>query len=285
MPISNEILNSTNFKQELFGEWQNNLSELNSSFKIAKPYSHVIIDDFFQLDFAETLYQEFPDKEWDKFMIYNNPLEIKKAMDIVDEMPENIKNIFYQLNHSDFIEKIKTITDIPDLEYDPYLHGGGLHYHPPGGKLYLHLDYSIHPLSGKERRINIIIYMNKNWKFQEGGNLELWSAGLKECVKVVECGFNRAVIFQTFDESWHGLPQVITRKDGRKSLAVYYVSEPRVDATLRYKAQFAQRPGDVKDERIQKLLDIRVHRRITKEDIQEIYPEFENEINKVIVES
>lgn len=275
MPLSVEELDLKEFNNDLFGEWCQDLSLLNSKFSNARPYPHIIIDNFFNSGYAETLNQEFPGKEWDKWMSYHNPIEIKKVMDQVDEMPENIKNVFYQLNHPNFIEKIKIITGIENLEYDPHLHGGGLHFHPPGGKLYLHLDYSIHPLSGKERRINIIIYMNKNWDSKEGGNLELWSAGLRECAQVVECSFNRAVIFQTFDESWHGLPQAVTREEGRKSLAVYYVSDPRPDATLRYKAQFVQRPGDVIDEKIQKLLDIRVTRRITPEDIADIYPDWE----------
>lgn len=61
-----------------------------------------------------------------------------------------------------------------------YLHfsrftGAGIHYHANGGKLDLHLDYGIHPISRMERRLNIILYLNHDWKDEYGGHLELWS--------------------------------------------------------------------------------------------------------------
>ena len=31
-----------------------------------------------------------------------------------------------------------------------------------GSRLEMHLDYSIHPVSGKERRVNLIVYMNRS---------------------------------------------------------------------------------------------------------------------------
>jgi hypothetical protein len=55
----------------------------------------------------------------------------------------------------------QAVTRIGGLESDPHLHGGGLHFHPPGSRLEMHLDYSIHPISKKERRVNLIVYMNR----------------------------------------------------------------------------------------------------------------------------
>ena len=28
----------------------------------------------------------------------------------------------------------------------------------------MHLDYSIHPITGMERRVNVIVYMNEDWR-------------------------------------------------------------------------------------------------------------------------
>ena len=180
----------------------------------------------------------------------------------------------------EFVEYMKKITKIDDLEYDPYLHGAGMHFHPPGGKLNMHLDYSINPLSLKERRLNIIFFLNKEWKDEWNGHTELWDENLKVCKKKIAPAFNRAVLFRTFDESWHGLPGYIKCPEGtaRKSLAIYYVSNARKDATLRKKAQFAIRPSlDPFDERMQRLLDIRPTRRITEQDLKEIWPDWETE--------
>ena len=45
-----------------------------------------------------------------------------------------------------------------NLYPDCGLHGGGWHTHGVGGKLNMHPDYAIHPKSGLERQLNLIIY-------------------------------------------------------------------------------------------------------------------------------
>jgi len=89
--------------------------------------------------------------------------------------------------------------------------------------------------------------------------------------------FNSALLFQTCDSSFHGLPQLIQcpKERSRNSLAVYYVTQPRDGVTLRPKAKFFSNPSERDDERLRKLLEIRAQRRITKEDLQDIYPDWE----------
>lgn len=276
--ISAERLASTVFQPQLFGKWQENLTEMATTFSQAEPYPHLVIDNFFADSTAAEMVENFPSNDWDGWFSYYNPIEIKKACDDLTLLHPAIQEIFYQLNTPEFVRMIQELTGIPNLEYDPHLHGGGLHSIPRNGKLNLHLDYSLHPLSGKERRINIIIYLNEHWQEAWNGNLELWGADLKECQKKVVPLFNRAAIFQTFDESWHGHPHRLEcpPDQARKSLAIYYVSEPREGASFRKKAHFIQTPGEVQDSRIQALLDIRDVRRIEKTDIAEIFPDWED---------
>ena len=70
----------------------------------------------------------------------------------------------------------------------------------------------------------------------------------------------------------------------RKTLAYYYVS-PLVNIKdnnkvgtnsqgYRTKATFIKRPQDKYDEKMEKLYKIRPHRRITEEDMKEIFPEW-----------
>src|SRR5690606_13600520 len=138
----------------------------------------------------------------------------------------------------------------------------GLHLHPNNGRLGLHLDYEIHPFTNKERKLNIILYLSKDWKTEYNGHTELWSNEPFECVKKCSISFNRACIFKTNDISWHGLPEKIKCPEHmlRKSLAYYYVSEPTSNASddkigndgsgFRKKATFVPRPNDINKDKL-----------------------------------
>ena len=276
--ISEHDLKSVPYEEIYFGNWINNLDELSSSYKNAEPFSYVVIENFLNENIAHSLSNNFP-KPNQNWWHYHNPIEEKYAFDDIKNMDRDLKKYFLMVCKPEFLEKIKTISGIENLEFDPFFHGAGVHYHPPGGKLNMHLDYSINPFSKKERRLNIIYFLNKEWREEWGGNTELWSESMKECKKKIVPKFNTALLFRTFDESWHGLPGYVKCPEGmaRKSLAIYYMSEPRKNATMRKKAKFVVRPQDPFDERMQKLLDIRPMRRITEKDLEEIWPNWEVE--------
>eukprot|EP00744_Colponema_vietnamica_P001997 GILI01003216.1.p2 GENE.GILI01003216.1~~GILI01003216.1.p2 ORF type:complete len:290 (+),score=43.98 GILI01003216.1:23-871(+) len=275
---------------ENFGDWTGRLPELSESFSKAEPFEHVVIDNFLTEEFATALALEFPRPGTSKaeglnWYLYHNPIEKKFLINKIDSerLPETAK--LYDILQSDaFVDLVKQITSIPNLENDPHLHGAGLHFHPRGGKLDMHLDYSIHPMSGKERRVNLILYLNKTdsedgWQPEWGGDLELWNQEFTTCVRKVTPLFNRAALFKTSDISYHGLPAPIKcpEGEGRQSAAIYYVSDPRPEATLRKKAQFRPLPWQPIDERLQALYDIRVTRILTPEDLQTHYPTWEQE--------
>lgn len=267
---------------EYFGEWKNNTKELNEKFVSGKPYEHVLIENFFTNEFAEKLFEVFPKTTDDhKWYVYHNPIEKKYALTDFSKLPE-FKKLFELLQTEQFVEVVKKITGIDNLEADPHLHGAGLHQHPTGGKLDLHLDYSIHPLSGKERRVNIIIYLTKDWKEEWGGHLQLWNELFTNCDKKVLPSFNTAILFRTSDISYHGLPHPITcpEDQSRKSVAIYYVSDPRPDLkNIRLKAQFRPLPDQPLNEKLIQLYKIRETRIITKDDLNSIYPDWETDGN------
>jgi Rps23 Pro-64 3,4-dihydroxylase Tpa1-like proline 4-hydroxylase len=258
----------------MLGHWVQ--SDLSDSFKTASPFEHVVINDFFKQDVSEKVLDNFPELD-DSWSRYRNPIENKYSL---NNFKENkfLNDVFNFLQGDYFIEILRKMTGIENLEADPYLHGSGLHAYPRGGKLDCHLDYSIHPISGKERRLNIIVYLNKNWKKEYGGHLTLWNASrTKEC-ELISPIFNSAVIFRTSDISYHGLPNPITCPMGmtRKSIAIYYVSPPRPETLVRYKAEFFPLPEQSVDEKLLKLYNIRKNRVLTPEDL---WPDWEKDGN------
>lgn len=266
-----------------FGNWKNeeSLQNLASKFAGADPYPHVVIDNFLDPKIANQILSEFPEEHDPNWYHYINPIEYKYARDKLELMGPTTATLLQAYCTEPFLKLMRQVTGIPNLEFDPYLHGAGLHYHPPGGRLSMHLDYSIHPLSKKERRVNIILFLNPDWKEEYNGHLEIWSPGMKECKARILPIFNRAILFRTSDESWHGLPDKIKcpEGNGRKSIAIYFVSDARPEATPRFKASFVQRPTDKFDERFETLAKLRVQRRVTDQDLLEIYgPNFKDYI-------
>lgn len=128
----------------------------------------------------------------------------------------------------------------------------------------MHLDYSIHPKIGLERRLNLIIYMQPGWRPDWGGALGFWKHDeLKnapgELATQIPCLFNRAVIFDTSQNSWHGLPDPVACPPNkpRNSLAIYYLCKPRHSTAERGRALFAPSKEQANDPEVLKLIKLR----------------------------
>jgi Rps23 Pro-64 3,4-dihydroxylase Tpa1-like proline 4-hydroxylase len=268
-----------------FGKWTEDIEKLNQKFNSADPFDHIVINNFLNEEYAEEIYKNFPE-DYENWHRYMNPLEVKFTNDKINDLPESIKKLFYLLSTDKITELFRDITGITNLEYDEYLHGAGLHAHPRYGRLAMHLDYEKHPITGKQRRTNIILYLSKDWKSEWNGQTELWDKEMKECVKKSSVIFNTAIIFKTNEISWHGVPEKMMCPEDtyRKSFAYYYVSSLEAKASenkfggvydgYRHKASFIHRPFEKVDERYKKLCNIRPYRRIEKNDMDEIWQDW-----------
>ncbi len=281
--LDHKLTNKIPNKKGFFGDWINNLDQLSNQFITNKPFDHIIIPDFLNTDFANKIYEKFPeDIESGNWHKYYNPIELKYANDDLENYPEVIKNFFYLLSMDEIITIFRKLSCINELEFDPFLHGAGLHIHPKNGRLDLHLDYEKHPKLEKERRLNIILYMSKGWNTEWNGDTELWNSSVTECVSKSPVRFNTAIVFRTNEESWHGMPEKLSCPEGvyRKSLAYYYIS-PLVtkkedikvgnnEEGYRVKAAFCKRPQDPESEIKNTLYKIRPYRLITQKDMEDL---------------
>lgn len=286
--IDVELLNKYNScpNEEIlskFGDWTNNVDVLKENFKNAKPFEHIIIPNFLNNDLATKIKDMYPNN-LELYYKYNNPIEVKYAYDNVNSLSEDLKSIFYLISTNIITNIFSQITN-QNLEYDPYLHGAGLHLHPKNGRLGIHLDYEIHPYSGKQRLLNIILYLNDKWDDEWGGHSELWDKEVKEEL-LSPIRFNTALVFKTNEISWHGISKKIKCPEDffRKTLAFYFVSTPESESKkekigndgsgFRKKATFICRPDDQNKEKMKELLEIRPLRLITDEDIKKYWPEW-----------
>jgi len=266
----------------IYGDWFKENIKVNTF-----PYNYVIINNFLDNNYYNSLISSLPNDTDENFWKYYNPIEVKYVLDKRDKMSKEINDLIDDLSSDMFVNKLKSIFDIDDISADNTMHGSGIHYHPRNGRLNMHLDYEKHPiLENKQRRLNIIFYLNQEWEKEWNGATELWNADMSKCIHKCYPSKNKAIIFETSEMSWHGVPDIIKCPEGmyRKTLALYYISSLKSNPEknklgadedgYRKKAIFVKRPFDKYDERMEKLYRIRPYRRITDNDMMEIWPDW-----------
>jgi Rps23 Pro-64 3,4-dihydroxylase Tpa1-like proline 4-hydroxylase len=219
-------------------------SELLSRYLAAQPFAHIAIDDFLPAAILDRCLVEFPGATTAEESFDRDQERLKRSFS-PDRLPCSSRQLFYSFNSRPFIRILENITGIKGLVPDPYFLGGGFHEIAEGGHLSVHSDFNHHVPMDLERRINVLIYLNRDWKDAYGGQLELWDAGMTQCVKTYLPLFNRCVIFNTTSASYHGNPQPIRHPDGiaRRSIALYYYTATWNNAKRQHTTQFRVRPA------------------------------------------
>jgi Rps23 Pro-64 3,4-dihydroxylase Tpa1-like proline 4-hydroxylase len=197
----------------------------------AKPFKHFCIDNFLEESFAEEALASFPSFEQASqlgrgFATVNerNKIQITDS----SKFPTPILRLHEALASQEWLDLMSHVMSIPKLLADPELVGGGIHETGPRGHLDVHVDFNYIKERDLHRRINILVYFNKDWKKEWGGNIELWDTDVKVCHHSFEPRFNRCVVFETSDISYHGVTAVKCPEGvSRKSFAgYYYTKEP-----------------------------------------------------------
>jgi Rps23 Pro-64 3,4-dihydroxylase Tpa1-like proline 4-hydroxylase len=201
------------------------------NYKTNKPFPNIFFDNFFNEDFLFKVRDEFPDLSKKKDAeIYNNNNELKLTSNSYELFEEHTRSCFDFLNSKVFLKFLNKLTSIEEgLISDPYLSGGGLHEIKKGGLLKIHTDFNKHGQVELDRRLNVIVYLNPNWKEDYGGHLEFWDKKMKAPIKKILPIFNRLAIFSTNDFTNHGHPEALSCPEdmSRKSLALFYFSNGR----------------------------------------------------------
>lgn len=223
------------------------------SYGNADPFPHVWIDDFLPPDLCRSLAASFPridDPAWKRF---KDPTSLKLGTDDATGLPENVQAALSWFNSAAFLDFLERLTSIPGLIPDPWFEGGGLHQIPRGGFLKIHADFNRHEKLRLDRRLNAICYLNEDWRDDYGGHLELWPADMSACRQRILPVFNRLVVFNTTDFSYHGHPTPLTCPEDRtrKSLALYYYSNgrPQEEVSDAHTTLFQLRPEEQERQR------------------------------------
>lgn len=202
-------------------------------FRAAQPFRHLVIDDFLTPELCKRLLEDFPRFE-DRYALNEMGEVGGKAVRMnVREISHAYRDLDQYLQTREFLDFVSVVTGIPDLLYDPDYIGGGTHENRDGQGLDQHVDFNFHPGTRWHRRLNLIVYLNPEWDEAWGGNLQLqadpWNGDASG--PSIAPLFNRAVIFETTERSWHGFSSIhlpADKKDlSRKSFAIYLYTKER----------------------------------------------------------
>ncbi len=226
------------------GRLERNLPEYRAQYQSASPFPHIVIDDFLPSDVAKDCAGEFPERG-DHWISYVHVNERKFANKQPATWGDTLQKLLDELQSPEFVAFISAMTGIENLKIDDTLEGAGLHQSLTGGFLNVHADFTVHPKRRHwRRRINLLLYFNPDWSPEYGGDLELWSTDMRQMVRKVSPVLNRAVLFNTDADSFHGHPEPMTCPEGmaRQSLALYYFTEE--DAPVVRSTEYRARPGE-----------------------------------------
>ncbi len=212
----------------------------------ALPFPYAQFDDFLEPAAARSAMGAFPKVQDQGWIHYVHVNEKKHGLNKMESIPPYLQEVIRALNSDAFVQHLSALTGIPGLKADPSLEEGGLHQSQRGGYLNIHADFTVHPHKRNwRRRVNLLLYLNEGWKPEYRGDLELWSRDIKACEARISPVFNRCVIFNTDEDSYHGLPEPIACPEDmtRKSIALYYFTEEAVRPKKRA-TNYRARPGD-----------------------------------------
>lgn len=241
--------------------------EFKDQYRTSDPFPNITFKNFFNPKLLENVLNEFPNLEETNSNNYKSNVERNKFLAEGEKFySNNTLNFLHFLNSEPFLKFLQSLTGIKEtLVPDPYFVGGGLHETKKGGLLKLHADFNKHKLTNLDRRINILVYLNKNWKDEYGGHFELWDKNLSKCHHKISPDFNTLAIFSTDDFSYHGHPDPLNCPENmsRKSIALYYYSNGRPSSEINkglenHSTLFVKRKGNLNDNKDFDRLSIKV---------------------------
>lgn len=238
VPLDPETLEITHQKAKEVG------ASLAADYQSKKPYHYTCVDNFLPIEILTRVREEAlsmgeagPENasENERLKTSFNP----------DRMPVYSKAVFHALNSRPFIQLLENMSGIKGLIPDPYFKGGGIHRTNTTGFLDIHADFNHHSAMNLERRLNVLIYLNPDWKEEYGGSFEIWSDDMKEKVEGFAPIMNRMCCFSTGSNTMHGNPEPVNHPDGdpRLSIALYYYTSTWQEGRVSQSTVFKQRPG------------------------------------------
>ncbi|ANW95585.1 hypothetical protein AXE80_04530 [Wenyingzhuangia fucanilytica] len=243
-----------------YADLEQTVDRFREEYKNAWPYPSISFKNFFNPEFLDKVLSDFPDLSEGSHLKMKHENSDKLASSGVERFGPYVTEFVNFLNSEPFLIFLKKLASIErDLINDPYFYGGGLHQIKKGGYLRIHADFNVHDSLLLDRRLNLLVYLNKEWKEEYGGHFELWDDKMEKCQKKILPEFNTLALFSTTSTSYHGHPDPLNCPEdmSRKSLALYYYTNGRPEEEVlegleKHSTLYQKREIDKKNEVVKK---------------------------------
>ncbi len=178
------------------------------------------IDDLLPDELAGRIAAAFPPEG--EMRLMKNFRERKYTSKSLDRFDPLIAGITFAFQDKQVIDMVAGLTGIKNAVGDPHLYAGGISAMARGHFLNPHIDNSHDGEQKNYRVLNLLYYITRDWKTENGGNLELWDENVTTAVEIPSL-FNRLVLMSTNDRSWHSVNRV-TVNGIRRCISNYYFS-------------------------------------------------------------
>ena len=214
---------------------------LRARHRAASPFPHTVIDHFLPPILLDAALQAVTEMEMDPQQFVREPQlgmhqQRKQRLKIGRQpLPTAVQAVLNIFANQAMARYLSNLTGIANLLPDPLLVGGGVQAVRPGGRLELHTDFTHHPVTGRKRAASALLFLNKGWRDDWGGALELWDAPAEPvsvnstsgsrkntgtgagtasraaapgigCRRAIQPAFNRLVVFTNGAAAVHGHP-------------------------------------------------------------------------------
>ena len=196
--------------------------QLREAFANSGPIRHFVVDNLLPTTLAESVYRAFP--AFDSMVRHVSLRESKSIAVQMNRYAPLAEESIYAFQDSEVVRLVGEITALQGLQPDPNLYAGGLSAMKARDYLNPHIDNS----HDKDRRLwrvlNLLYYVTPGWSPDRGGSLELWPEGPGTTPRVIPSLFNRLVIMETHQTSWHSVNPI--SGDGIRSCVSNYYFSP-----------------------------------------------------------
>ena len=231
----------------IINEKYKNLEIYESEFKSAKPFPHVVLDNFLDASFFKSLDVEKIQTDKQQGLLFNTDIETNKWTSKNVELNESVSKIVKELYTKDFIKNLSSLSKIKDLFSTNVGNTALANYHEmyESGFLGTHVDHSSEPSSGLPHVLNIILYLSKNWDVTWGGSTMFANKNGTKIEKKIDYIPNRAVIFLHSPFTFHGVTKIQNNLTKRSTIYVDYYSKnkkPYTHLDLQFKNVWFKHP-------------------------------------------